>query len=284
MGHRRATDLSLLGTVVELSISTGRFSSARGVQRAVFGELRRLQDVFNRFDERSELSRFRRSIPESVPDEAGSGGAADISAELAAVLGLAERWHERSDGLFDPAPGFDGLPYQTSADGTVKITGDCSTVDANAVAKGWIVDRAAELVRSRVRSLTINAGGDVLHRGSDSILVGIEDPLRAYDNVAPLLHVELSNAAIATSGPARRGQHLLNPRTGAAPTAVAGASVVAHDAATADAMATVLAVAEPEEGLRLADREGLAALIIDADGGRHQTSAWAAVVAKAPSR
>ena len=80
--------------------------------------------------------------------------------------------------------------------------------------------------------------------------------------------MSLSDAAVATSGDyrnyfehdGRRYSHTIDPRSGR-PVAHGAASVtvVAESAAFADAMATALLVMGPEEGLRFADRYGLAA-------------------------
>ncbi len=254
-----AVEHSLLGTVVRLSIGTGRFRSPRRVSTRVFDEMRRLSGVFNIHEATTAISRLR-----------ATGGTDDV--ELLTLLALAERWWQGTDHLFDPAPGHDELPWSICGERVV-FRGDCGSVDLNAIAKGWIVDRAAATA-TRTTELIIDAGGDVLHRGNRSVRVGIEDPAQPYDNVAPKCTIELCDAAVATSGPARRGPHLRDPSTGVAPTAVLSASVVANDAATADVLATALAVTSPERGFAIAERHGVAAMVVDATGGVHTNPPW----------
>ena len=229
--------------------------------------MRRLSGVFNIYDPSTAISRLR----ETGHTEDG---------ELVALLTLAEQWWHDTDHLFDPAPGQSDLPWfvhpaRPHAQRTdLGFRGDCQSVDLNAIAKGWIVDRAAATATG-VADLVIDAGGDVLHNGNRSVRVGIEDPARPYDNVVPLRTIELRNAAVATSGPARRGPHLRNPLTGQGPTLVVSASVVAHDAATADVLATALAVTSPEHGLTIAERHGVAAMVVHASGTVRSNAAWA---------
>ena len=103
----------------------------------------------------------------------------------------------------------------------------------------------------------MNAGGDLRHRGDGPVPVGIEDPLHPYDNVAPMLVVPLDNAALATSGGARRGwdiagewyPHVIDPRSGIPVRHHASVSVLAPDAATADVVATVVGVLTTDEAV-----------------------------------
>jgi thiamine biosynthesis lipoprotein len=70
--------------------------------------------------------------------------------------------------------------------------------------------------------------------------VGISDPLNPEQVAAT---VEVVDGAVATSGAAERGAHILDPRTGSAAVSVAGATVVADGLSTADVWATTAVVA-----------------------------------------
>lgn len=246
----------LLGTVVEVRAG-GRDDDK--VDTAVVAEIERLNLVFSAYRQDSELCRWR----------AGEDAAA--GPDLVAVLAEAHRWHEFSGGAFHPAteslrawwldaqrrdcltgdpPAAGPIPYDL-VHGRPRRLGDCGGLDLNAIAKGYIVDAALEAGwRVGVDSLVVNIGGDLRHRGEGGVRVGIENPLRRADNAPPLGIYTLSNRALATSGSARRGfsiagrwyPHVLDPRTGWPVTAVASISVVADDAMTADALATVAGV------------------------------------------
>lgn len=126
------------------------------------------------------------------------------------------------------------------------------------VAKGYAVDRAAGVLRSRgVRGAIVNAGGDMYCLGLNlegPWTVGVRDPDDPNEVIALL---ELSDQAVATSGDyqryfvhdGERYHHLLDPATGRPARSVRGASVVASSAEEADALATALFVEGVEAGL-----------------------------------
>lgn len=133
--------------------------------------------------------------------------------------------------------------------------------------KGWALEQAAALVRSAGgRNFAINAGGDVLTAGRpvDGELwrVGIQHPWQR-DKVAMVLAV--SDLGVATSGRYERGDHIIDPRTGAPATGVMSVSVVHADLAMADGYATAGLVLGGRGPAWLAER-GLAAATIADDG------------------
>lgn len=71
----------------------------------------------------------------------------------------------RDDELAALAASMCGLPFVV-VDGVVHRTGACDDVDLNVVAKGHIVDLAAATGAAvpGVAAVTVNAGGDLLHR------------------------------------------------------------------------------------------------------------------------
>lgn len=295
----------LLGTTIDVHVTVaivdgqaGRAGSGTGTEEAgtdavadaidavVVSEIERLQAVFNARDPDSDLRRAARDGTEP-------------SAELAEVLTLAAWWTRRSDGAFDPRVGrVVDLWARAAADG--RVPGDDElraaldaaaagpVIDLSAIAKGWIVDRAVALALAdrRCAAITVNAGGDLRHGGAGVITVGIEDPLRPYDNAPPVAAIRLEQAALATSGGSRRGwaiggawyPHVLDPRTGRPVQRVASASVLAPDAATADVLATVLTVADPAFALALVEEtDGAACLVVAPDGSKRRSTRWAAV-------
>jgi len=275
----------LLGTVIQARLVAENERAATAAEEALIAEMERLQRVFNVFDDESEVSRWRRG--EVAP-----------GAELVEVLGLANHWHRASSGAFDPYVGRLREAWSSAAAEDREPTEeeltlarserDIAGIDLNAIAKGWIVDRAVETAsrQSEVHTITVNGGGDIRHQGQQRLLVAIEDPHRPYDNAAPLAVVDLGDGAIATSGNARRGwtiggrwySHVLDPRTGRPCAAIAQVSVLAADAATTDAVATtltVLAAGERREFLQGLD-EALGYLIVTADGETIRNHTWQA--------
>jgi thiamine biosynthesis lipoprotein len=107
----------------------------------------------------------------------------------------------------------------------------------------------------------INAGGDIVVRGSWR--VGIQHPWER-DKVAAV--VDASDCGVATSGRYERGDHVIDPRTGAPATTLASVTVIGPDLAIADAFATAVVVLGPDGGMRwLASRVGYEGMAITDD-------------------
>ncbi len=139
------------------------------------------------------------------------------------------------------------------------------------IGKGFAVDRGVRLLRSRgFTDFMIQSGGDMYvagRRGERPWRIGIRDP-RGPGTFAT---VSVTDAAISTSGDyeryfiqdGRRYHHLLDPDTGRPVTATRSVTIVARRALFADALATGVFVAGPQEGMKLIDRlEGIEAVIV----------------------
>jgi thiamine biosynthesis lipoprotein len=139
-------------------------------------------------------------------------------------------------------------------------------INLNAIGKGYALDRAAQhLVGHGVEDFLIHGGkSSILARGSHTTsqtsasgwLVSLLNPLRPDRQLAEL---RLVNRALGTSGAGnqffyfqgRRYGHVIDPRTGYPADRVLSATVLAPDAATADALATAFFVSGVEESLSL---------------------------------
>jgi FAD:protein FMN transferase len=287
--------MGLLGTVIEVTSETVPERCGETTHDLVVAEIARLQRVFDSFNDGSALRRWLR-------------GEAAAAGELIAVLELAERWRARSGGAFDPAasvltdlweqaaarqasPAADELRAAVGALGTIRRPGPPQweppsvSYSLNAIAKGWIVDRAfaAGWATGDVQSMVVNAGGDLVYRGDGPLTVGIEDPFHRHDNAPPLLTLRMREGALATSGGGRRGwliqgrwyAHVLDPRTGRPADHHASVSVRADDAATADVIATILAVLATDEALAFVETvAGASCCIVASDGTIHRSARW----------
>jgi FAD:protein FMN transferase len=288
----------VLGTVAEVRVEA-RFRRHRSaIEQRVFAALDRFEDQFSVFRCQSELARWRQ------------GEVSQPSIELRALLNGAAQWQRDSGGVLNPAVGVLSRRWEKAAnEGVVPSrheladmaasvaapryvgglpTDDCTALTFHSLAKGLIVDLAVERAGGDdLVALLVNVGGDLRRLGGAPIVVGIENPLRAYDNEPPLARVRLGNAALATSGGARRGwkiggrwfSHVIDPRTGWPVEHIASASVVAADTMTADAIATVLSVLTIDDGLSFASRFNAPACIVGADGRVVINDAWGAISA-----
>jgi thiamine biosynthesis lipoprotein len=93
--------------------------------------------------------------------------------------------------------------------------------------------------------------------------VGIEDPA---DPTRVLAVVPVFTGAVATSGTAHRGEHLVDARTGRPPTGVASVTVVAALLTWADIDATAAYAQGADAARWLETRPGRSGLVVWADG------------------
>lgn len=141
-------------------------------------------------------------------------------------------------------------------------------LDPSGVVKGWAVERAAEHLRALADTdFCLSAGGDMTCRTLDPSSgpwrIGVEDPA---DSSRILAVIPVFTGAVATSGTAHRGQHLVDARSGRPPAEVASVIVVAGSLTSADIDATA-AYAQGEEAARwLETRPGRSALVVWTDG------------------
>jgi FAD:protein FMN transferase len=188
--------------------------------------------------------------PDSVVSRLGRGELtpADCPPEVAEVLALGARAEQESEGAF-----------AVRRDGVLDPTG---------VVKGWAVERAAAPLRALADTdFSLSAGGDLLCRTLDPDgapwRIGIEDP---RDPRRVLAVVPVHTGAVATSGTAHRGQHLVDARTGRAPEGVASVTVLADSLTWADIDATAAYAHGPAAADWLGTRPGRTGLVVWADG------------------
>jgi len=227
-----------MGTVVSLD---ARGASDAVTRRAFARMMRWLHGVDRRFStyrENSEISRIDRGELAVAAASADVGWVLDRCAALRTETGAA--FDERAGGRLDPS----------------------------ALVKGWAVQRGAEMLRAEgLTDFALNAGGDVVVRGGalpePVWRVGIQHP---HDRGAIAAAVAISDMAVATSGAYERPGHLLDPRSGAAPSEVLSVSVAGSDLGLADAYSTAafaLGADGPEFTLGL---DGYEAMTILDDG------------------
>ena len=151
------------------------------------------------------------------------------------------------------------------------------SLDPSGYVKGWAVERAAALLTAAGSpSHCVNGGGDVRcvgpsPRGGDW-RIGIADPLRRGELA---VIVEGQDFAVATSGIAERGRHVLDPLSGRPPEGLLSVTVTGPDLALADAYATaVFAMGYPRALDWRAERH--AAFGITANGGIWRTPGFPA--------
>jgi hypothetical protein len=116
-----------------------------------------------------------------------------------------------------------------------------------------------------LRDFTVDAAGDLVCRGTLNGAgwpIGIAHP---DDPQAVVAVADVLDSAIATSGLSQRGEHIVNPSTGAPASGARLATVVGPDAAIADALATGLVVAGLEGARWFAMLPGWSGCVVQGD-------------------
>ncbi|MEE8057851.1 MAG: FAD:protein FMN transferase [Pseudomonadales bacterium] len=148
------------------------------------------------------------------------------------------------------------------------------TLDLSAIAKGYGVDKVAELLLyAGFTDFMVEIGGELRLQGNSPRgtpwRIAIEQPDASFG--AAYQTVKLSGVGMATSGDYRnyfeqegkRYSHIIDPATGyPIDHALASVTVIAETAAYADGLATAINVMGPEKGLKLAQQQGLAVYMI----------------------
>lgn len=218
-------------------------TAARTAWAGALAVLREADRVFSTYRADSDVSRLSR----------GESGLEDCAPEVAEVLALGAMAERDSSGAFSV--------WRPGPDGDVVL-------DPSGVVKGWAVERAAALLRSLDGTdFCLSAGGDMVCSTADPDAepwrVGIEDPADPRRLVAV---VPVSSGAVATSGRAHRGEHVVDARTGRPPAAVASVTVIAGSLTWADIDATAAFALGPEAARWLETRPGRCGLVVWADG------------------
>jgi thiamine biosynthesis lipoprotein len=244
MGEHRVVEV--MGTVFSIDIRDP------GPYHHVADELTRwwqwVDRTFSPFRADSEISRLN----------SGELRPGDCSPQVLAVLAWCSRARQMTHGYFD-----------------AHVAG---RFDPCGLVKGWSIETAsATLTRQGSRNHCINGGGDIRCVGQPEPgrpwHVGIADPHQQRQLTATAL---VEDAAVATSGPAQRGPHVLDPHTGRLATALASVTVVGSNLTWVDAYATA-AVAMGEQAFAwLCTLDGHEGLVIAADGRRRQTPGFPA--------
>jgi thiamine biosynthesis lipoprotein len=236
----------VMGTVVSFDVPL----SARhdGSLEAAIGWLHWVDRVFSPYRPDSDVSLLA----------AGEVTADACAPEVAEVLAACARLRFLSQGYFTAFPG--------------------GRLDPSGYVKGWATERAASVLSGAgSASHLVNAGGDVqcagTRAGGEPWRVGIADPFRRGGLA---LVVAARDCAVATSGIAERGAHILDPHTGRPASGLASLTVVGPSLTLADAYATAaFAMGSAVAREWTASLESYGAFAITSDGETWQTAGFA---------
>ena len=149
-------------------------------------------------------------------------------------------------------------------------------IDLGGIAKGYIADKVADIIREKAYAGIVSLGGNVYTVGKkpdgSAFSVGIKDP---HNPAASKAIIYTGDGTVVTSGTYERGfsfggerfHHILDPETGwPSQSDLVSATFVMDSSMTADALATACIVIGSEKSLALAKELQLDAMFIDKDG------------------
>jgi thiamine biosynthesis lipoprotein ApbE len=299
---------SVLGTSLELKIGAASLPEAEKAQAAALHEIGRQAKILSAWDHDSEFSQWVRT----------SGQPVRVSGELLEVLGLFDKWRDRTGGALDAsaeavtrlwkaAEQRQRLPSPDELAAAVKLVRQAhwrldpetrtavhlstAPLALSSFTKGYIIGHAADaaLASGGVSAVVVNIGGDLVVRGAWTEPVDIADPQADAENSPPMARLAIHDQAIATSGNYRRGveiqgrhySHIVDPRTGLPCDEVVSSTVVARDPVDAGAMATAFSVLSPNDSRRLATSiPGVEFLLAMSDGEQVRSQGWDALAGK----
>ncbi len=280
-----------MGTFVHIQLGASAAkqldtASAKVLLAGAFARIDALENIFSRYRSHSSLAQLNsNAVLENTPSA------------LLTVLQAAKVFEEQTEGAFSLSvaqlvdlykAGMSNTEALAKAQtlalaGAWEVQGHTSRIsrqDArlslDGIAKGYIVDAISQyLAENGATAHLIDAGGDIMAKGEKAPghawRVGIQHP--AKPNTA-LFTLPLRDRALATSGTYQQdfgaGKSHLIAAPGIAP--MLSASVLAHSAMQADALATSLCVLPALQGSALIQQEaGEAAFLLDAKGKATRT-------------
>jgi thiamine biosynthesis lipoprotein len=300
----------VLGTSFDMALAGVDDREQDGAVIATLAEIARLENALSTWKPDSELSQLNAgNAPAAVSTElrevlslcedwrrrTGSAFSCRIGSLIRQWRGLegAANLPDRAD-LRKAARTLDRLDFSLKETELPRPSG--LQWDVDAIAKGYVLDKALAVARRRApkaSGIRIDIGGDAIYWGNAAAgkpwRVAVADPRGPRDNGGFLTAVELSGSlGIASSGHRSRGvrvanrnfSHLLNPLEGWPAEYAPAATVIAKDAATADALATALSVLPIRKGLDLMERiPDAQALLVSESGKTFATPGWYALIA-----
>jgi len=278
----------LLGTVVEIQVCDEDKKKAEDAITKAFAEVKRIDDLFTTYNKASVIWKINNSAETLIK----------VDPEIYSLIFLCDSITRLSNGSFDvsldnitKAWGFDSdnphLPTKEAIDFALLKSGwkNITLLDNNkiikkenvglnfgAIAKGYAVDKAIDILKKLgITETLVNAGGEISVIGNDWI-VGIQHP-REINSI--IKKIKADGFTIATSGDYEqyfevgeiRYHHILDPKTGYPSTGLQSVTIINKSNAFADALATAVFVMGKENGMNLVERlNDTEAMIIDDEG------------------
>lgn len=278
----------LMGTVVEIQVRDKDNEKAKSAISKAFKEIKRIDDLFS---SKNEIGPVWKLNHEDISSKV-------IHEELFHLISFSDSICKISEGAFDVSlgnlielwgfssdkqkvPNKEILNKSLENSGWKNIRFDKSNrikiakhvkFDFGAVAKGYAVDKAIELIKQNgITAALVNAGGEVKGFGHGWV-VGIQHPRNTNEILGK---IKLNGTSVATSGDyeqyfeqnGKRYHHILNPKSGMPANECQSVTIICKENRTADALATAVFVLGKDKGMRLIESlRDVEAMIIDSHG------------------
>jgi thiamine biosynthesis lipoprotein len=266
-GKEVKRDFPMFGKEVEIILYDIDEIIAEPILEDLNREGLRLQRIFNLYDPKSELSELNRKRK------------AEVSPELAAVLEKALHYCHLSDGAYDISKGNEFLARKKGIDAPkvrctfkdiklrdyhVELLNKDVLIDLGSIAKGYIADKLIDFADGLgIRSIYVDARGDIRIRGSHSETVAVQHPRDPSRRINPIM---LKDSAVATSGDYNQyyksysSSHIIGQKN------LISVTVVCESLMDADAFATLFFVMGRKGSEKIIrENPGLKVFFIDTD-------------------
>jgi thiamine biosynthesis lipoprotein len=301
-----------MGGPFRVALYASDAAAATKAADAAYARVDQLNAALSDYDPASEISRLSQRTADGAMSEPAA-----VSEDLFRVLQRGQEIAGKTGGAFDVTVGpymrlwrrareLHELPTEERLEKTrpsvgyqhVRLDPDLRTVqllapkmrlDVGGLALGYIADEAVAAARAAgAPAVLVDAGGEISTGDAPPGQSGWTVAVQSLKNPQEIsgLPVLVRRACVTSSGDTRRFieiggsrySHIIDPRTGLGLTRRIGATVIAPDGMTADALDTAVCVLGPERGLELIEQTpGAAGRITTIDSDRvavYESKRW----------
>ncbi len=298
--HKVSMSKQGMGTFINITVLDSSQDKSEEALGRAYAEIDRLSLLLSRHDPSSPVSYLNRE-----------GSLSDLPPELFHVLDASLYYNRLSHGYFDitilpvldlyeesfkatnKPPSLSEIQNAMSRVGSnhidltsssVSFTKPHMEITLDSIAKGYIIDRAMDVLKAHgIEHAIINAGGDIAVHGGRSTdkpwRIAIQDPLQKEGKIEI---VEMRSGAVATSGnyevyfdEEKIYHHIISPVSVETVKNISSASIQARTVMEADALATAAFVMGLEKGSQFVDNtQKVEGLIVDSIGQRFASKSW----------
>ena len=250
------------------------------IKGLIEAELNRIDMIFSTYKEKSLISKINNNSycvqdavglmtdqenPWKLKSEYSAWSRYCTSDEFDYLFYLSHQIKENSNGAFNPVALSENVDFYCP---------QSVCLDFSAIGKGYAVDKISELlVKLGITDFFVEIGGEISINGTkfgDSWTWAINNPFDFSSEAYRAVKAPEEGISIATSGEYRNPGHIW----GDGRKNVASVTVIADNTTEADAWATAMYVLGIEQGLKVANREGLSVFFIREDGKTMQSLMW----------